>query len=74
LFTSLQGETFEKRNVKVGVTDYFYAEIQEGLSKAKFVTLEMPKEERERKFSKMATSAQCKARRKPKWRAYHSWR
>jgi RND family efflux transporter MFP subunit len=50
-----QGENFEKRNVKVGVTDYFYAEIQEGLSEGEVVSLEMPKEEREKKVQEMAT-------------------
>jgi RND family efflux transporter, MFP subunit len=50
-----QGENFEKRNVKVGVTDYFYAEIQEGLSEGEVVSLEMPKEEREKKIQEMAT-------------------
>lgn len=44
-----QGEAFEKRNVKVGVADFFYAEIQEGLKEGEIVTLEMPKEEREKK-------------------------
>lgn len=50
-----QGENFEKRNVKVGVTDYFYAEIQEGLGEGDVVSLEMPKEEREKKVQQMAT-------------------
>src|SRR6266404_578033 len=44
-----QGENFEKRNVKVGVSDFFYAEIQEGLAEGDIVTLELPKEEREKK-------------------------
>ncbi|MCX7866325.1 efflux RND transporter periplasmic adaptor subunit [Limisphaera sp. VF-2] len=39
----------EKRNVKVGVSDFFYAEIQEGLSAGEVVMLEMPREERERR-------------------------
>src|SRR6266481_3473209 len=50
-----QGENFEKRNVKVGVTDYFFAEIQEGLSEGEVVSLEMPKEEREKKVQQMVT-------------------
>jgi len=49
-----QGENFEKRNVKVGVTDYFYAEIQEGLTEGDVVSLEMPKEEREKKTKQLA--------------------
>jgi RND family efflux transporter MFP subunit len=44
----LQGEAFEKRNVKVGISDYFFAEIQEGLKAGETVSLEMPKEEREK--------------------------
>jgi len=44
-----QGETFEKKNVKVGVADYFFAEIQEGVAEGDVVALEMPKEEREKK-------------------------
>lgn len=39
------GEGFEKRNVKVGVSDYFYAEIQDGLSPGDVVSLELPKDE-----------------------------
>jgi len=49
-----QGETFEKRPVKVGVSDYFYAEIQEGLSAGEVVSLELPKEEREKKARQLA--------------------
>jgi HlyD family secretion protein len=44
-----QGENFEKKNVKVGVSDYFYAEIQEGISEGDVVALELPKEELEKK-------------------------
>ncbi len=43
------GESFEKRIVKVGVADYFLAEIQEGLAQGDVVALEMPKEERDKK-------------------------
>src|SRR6267142_58559 len=49
-----QGESFEKRNVKLGVADYFYAEIQEGLSPGDVVSLELPKEEREKKARQLA--------------------
>ena len=49
-----QGETFEKRNVKVGVSDYYCAEIQEGLKAGEVVSLELPKEEREKKAKQMA--------------------
>ena len=49
-----QGETFEKRNVKVGVSDFFYAEIQEGLAAGEVVSLELPKKEREKKSKPLA--------------------
>src|SRR5256886_12465889 len=42
-----QEDGFEKRIVKVGVSDYFNAEIQEGLKEGEIVSLELPKEERE---------------------------
>ena len=42
------GDSFEKRNVKVGISDYFYAEIQDGLAPGEVVALEMPKEELDR--------------------------
>jgi HlyD family secretion protein len=44
-----QEDGFEKRNVKVGVSDFFNAEIQDGLKEGEIVSLEMPKEEREKK-------------------------
>ena len=44
-----KGDVFEKRNVKVGVADYFFAEIQEGLTPGETVSLELPKEELEKK-------------------------
>jgi RND family efflux transporter MFP subunit len=50
-----QGEGWEKRTVKVGVSDYFYAEIQEGLKEGEIVTLELPKEEREKKARQLAS-------------------
>lgn len=50
----VQGEASEKRNVKVGVSDFFFAEIQEGLSAGEVVALELPKEEREKKAKQMA--------------------
>jgi HlyD family secretion protein len=49
-----QGETFDKRNVKVGVSDYTSAEIQEGLKAGDVVSLELPKEEREKKAKQLA--------------------
>ena len=44
-----QGEDFEKRNVKVGVSDYFYAEIQSGLKEGEIVSTVMPKDLEEKK-------------------------
>jgi HlyD family secretion protein len=49
-----QGETFDKRNVKVGVSDFTSAEIQEGLKPGDVVSLELPKEEREKKAKQLA--------------------
>ncbi len=40
-----KGDTFEKRPVRVGVSDFFFAEIQEGLAPGDTVALELPKEE-----------------------------
>ena len=48
------GDTFEKRNVKVGVADYFLAEIQDGLAEGDVVALELPKEERDKKAKQVA--------------------
>jgi HlyD family secretion protein len=49
-----RGDTFEKRNVKVGVADYFFAEIQEGLTPGETVSLELPKDELEKKSRMIA--------------------
>ena len=49
-----QGENYEKRNVKVGVSDFACAEIQEGLKAGEVVSLELPKEEREKKAKQVA--------------------
>ena len=49
-----QGESFEKRNVKLGVSDYACAEIQEGLKPGEVVSIELPKDEREKKAKQMA--------------------
>ena len=48
------GKVFEKRPVQVGVSDFFYAEIQNGLQSGEVVSLELPKEERERQAKAMA--------------------
>ena len=49
-----RGGTFEKRNVKVGISDFSYAEIQEGLKAGEVVSLEMPKDEREKIAEQLA--------------------
>jgi HlyD family secretion protein len=49
-----QDDASEKRIVKVGVSDFFFAEIQEGLSAGEVVSLELPKEEREKKARQLA--------------------
>ena len=50
---------YERRNVRVGVSDLFFAEIQEGLDPGEIVLLEQPKEERE-KDKKSTQTAQTK--------------
>ena len=44
-----QGDGFEKRTVKVGVSDYSNVEILQGLKEGEVVSLELPKDEREKK-------------------------
>jgi RND family efflux transporter MFP subunit len=38
-------ETYERRPVQIGVSDFFYAEVVKGLSSGETVALELPKEE-----------------------------
>jgi HlyD family secretion protein len=49
-----RGGSFEKRIVKVGISDFFYAEIQGGLKADEVVSLEMPKDEREKMTEQLA--------------------
>ena len=49
-----QGDTFEKRTVKVGISDFSYAEIQEGLKEGETISLVLPKEEREKQARQLA--------------------
>jgi RND family efflux transporter MFP subunit len=49
-----RGGAFDKRNVKVGISDFFYAEIQEGLKAGEIVSLELPKDEREKMTPQLA--------------------
>jgi hypothetical protein len=51
-----EGLGFERRNVSVGVSDFFFAEIQQGLKAGEEVSLELPKEEREKKMRQIAGS------------------
>ncbi len=41
-----KGNSYERRIVRVGISDLFFAEIQEGLGSGETVMLEMPKEEK----------------------------
>jgi RND family efflux transporter MFP subunit len=50
-----KGDAFEKKSVKVGVSDFFYAEIQDGLAPGDVVATELPKEEREKKAKQLAS-------------------
>jgi RND family efflux transporter MFP subunit len=49
-----KGERFERRDVQIGVSDFFYAEAQSGLSPGDVVALELPKEEREKQAKNLA--------------------
>jgi len=41
-----KGDSYERRVVQVGISDFFFAEIQSGVSAGETVMLEMPKEEK----------------------------
>jgi RND family efflux transporter MFP subunit len=41
-----KSERFERRPVQIGVSDYFYAEVQQGLAPGEVVTLEQPPKEK----------------------------
>ncbi|HUS34536.1 MAG TPA: efflux RND transporter periplasmic adaptor subunit, partial [Verrucomicrobiae bacterium] len=45
----MESGSYERRPVRVGVSDLFFAEVQEGLEPGEVVLLEQPKEEREKK-------------------------
>jgi HlyD family secretion protein len=53
-----KADAFEKRLVKVGVSDFFFAEIQEGLAAGEIVSLELPKEERDKKVKQLLSQGQ----------------
>ena len=49
-FAYVKNETgYERRTIQVGVSDYFFAEIQKGLNAGDVVALEEPKEEAEKR-------------------------
>ncbi len=50
------GNSFERRNVQIGVSDYFYAEVQSGLNAGDVVALEQPAEERNSKAPGVAVA------------------
>jgi hypothetical protein len=41
-----KSDRFERRPVQIGVSDYFYAEVQQGLSAGEVVSLEQPPKEK----------------------------
>lgn len=55
----MESGDYERRTVQVGVSDLFFAEIQDGLEPGEVVLLEQPKEERE-KQKKSTETAQRK--------------
>lgn len=57
-FVYLQHESgYERRLVQIGVSDYFFAEIQQGLNQGDVVALEEPKEEAEKRTKARTTAA-----------------
>lgn len=60
-----EGNRFERRSVKVGIADFFFAEIQEGLTAGTVVSLEIPKEEIERKARELAQNGPSGGSGKP---------
>lgn len=62
-----KGDGFEKRAVKVGVSDYFFAEIQQGLAPGEVVSLETPRNELDKKqqLGPIASTATNSAAPKP---------
>ncbi|HNU51572.1 MAG TPA: efflux RND transporter periplasmic adaptor subunit [Verrucomicrobiota bacterium] len=52
-----KGGGFERRPVQVGVADFFYAEVQQGLSPGDLVAIELPKEERDKPAKAVAGTA-----------------
>lgn len=54
-FAYVQNPTgFERRLVRVGVSDFFYAEVQDGLAPGETVSLELPKDQRDKPSKNLA--------------------
>jgi len=70
VFTDLNSETgqmerfayvrnatgFERRPVRIGVSDFFHAEVQDGLAPGEAVSLELPKEQRDKPSKNLAAA------------------
>lgn len=57
-FVYLKNESgYERRPVQIGVSDYFFAEVQQGLNEGDMVALEEPKEEAEKRTKARTTAA-----------------
>ena len=52
----VKGDTYERRPVQIGVSDFFFAEVQSGLRAGETVALELPKAELEKLAEKAAGS------------------
>ncbi|NMD18700.1 MAG: efflux RND transporter periplasmic adaptor subunit, partial [Verrucomicrobia bacterium] len=54
-FAYVQNPTgYERRPVRIGVSDFFYAEVQDGLAPGETVSLELPKEQRDKPSKNLA--------------------
>ena len=47
-------ESYERRPVRIGISDFFYAEVQDGLKPGEVVALEAPKDEKTRQSKTLA--------------------
>lgn len=63
LYVATSGDKFIKRSVRIGVADYFFAEVQEGLEAGEVVSLEKPP------ASKITEPAPAQAERRPSGQA-----
>ncbi len=63
LYVTTSGDKFIKRSVRIGVADYFFAEVQEGLEAGEVVSLEKPP------ASKITEPAPAQAERRPSGQA-----